>query len=92
MSLSEGGNGPPSINNSFCSDQRSDTKSERERVHGSYAAKELHALLERAENYKKISEQLSKQIEEHKVLEYRQTLRRKAGKIKMLKKDREDLL
>ena len=92
MSLSEGGNGPPSTNNSFCSDQRSETKSERDRVHGSYAAKELYALLERAENYKKISEHLSKQIEEHKVLEYRQTLKRKAGKIKMLKKDREDLM
>ena len=57
----------------------------------SHAPRELHALLERAENYKRISEQLSKQIEEHKVLEYRQTLKRKASKIKMLKKDREDL-
>ena len=70
-SLSEGG--PPSANNSFCSDQRSEAKSEREKAARieSQAPRELHALLERAENYKRISEQLTKQIEEHKVLEYR---------------------
>ena len=93
VSLSEGGGGMRSANNSFCSDQRSETKSERERVQGagSFAPKELGALLERAENYKKISEQLSRQIEEHKVHEYRQTLKQKATKIKLLKKDREEL-